>query len=305
MSVATARAIPAIVRLLQRSRPKTIELPGVHQMIESYARASADTLRQLASLESTVAVESFEQGDVKSVLHRVPGTLLILSYVPYWNARIAVRLERNLLIRAIDAMYGGDPKRMRTRPPARALSPIERSLAMSIARGLVADLLIVLGESERSGPTEERLMEPTEQENVNNAKLEYATVALKLVEFGEQFTVAFPISALERLAEQIVTNDTQEQQVVDLDWTQQFKRNVERTTIELVAKIEGPRLFLSDIAALRPGSLIEFDREFIGNVTLVTAGQPVFKGRLGQSRGNFTVLLDHPLPPPRRNDDQT
>lgn len=304
MSSATARSAPAIVRLLQRSRPKATELPGVHQMIESYARSCSEMLRRVASLDSSIIVEEFEQKEVKAVLHRHPGTVLILSFVPYWNARIGVRLDRSLLIRALDALYGGDPKKPGSRPPARALTPLERLLAVNIARGLVSELLSALGQSDRCGTTEERLVETVDQESFSGTKLEYAAASLKLVEFDEQLTVAFPISALERLAEQFGTTDAQEESVVDVDWTQQFRRNVERTTIRLVAKLDGPRLLLSDVAALKPGSLIEFDRELIRNVTLVADEQAVFKGRLGQSRGHFTVLLDHPLAA-SRTDDQT
>jgi flagellar motor switch protein FliM len=305
MSTAPARSAPAIVRLLQRSRPEAIELPGIQQMIEGYAKSCAEMLLRVASLETTVTVTQFEQKEAKDALHRLPGAILVLSFVPHWNARIGIRLDRSLLLRALDALYGGDPKKLGGRPPARALTSLERSLAISIAKGLVKELLSSLGEIDRSDSTEERIIEQNEQANFSNAKLEYAAASLKLVDFDELLTVAFPISAIERLAEQLGTNDAQEERVVDLDWTQQFRRNVERTTVELVAKIDGPRLHLGDVAALKPGSLIEFDRELIQNVTLVAGEQPVFKGRLGQSRGNFTVLLDRPLAASPQTDDDT
>lgn len=303
MSSTATSSTPAIVRLLQRSRPRTTELSGVHQMIESYARSCSEMLRSAAAIEATVTVEGIEQKESRSVLHRLPGAVLVLSFVPYWNARIAVRLDRSLLIRALDALYGGDPKTLGSRPPARALTPLERSLAVSIARGFVSEFLSALGETERIGSTEERLVEPSEQEINGSVKLEYVTVSLKLVEFDERLTIACPISAIERFAEQLETNAAQEERVVDLDWTEQFRRNVELTTIELIAKIDGPRLLLSDIAALKPGSLIEFDREYIQDVALVAGEQPVFKGRLGQTRGNFTVLLERPLIPSRQAGD--
>jgi len=303
MSTATARPSPAIVRLLQRSRPTATELPGVHQMIEGYARSCSEMMRRVASLDSTVAVDEFAQKDASSVLHRLPGTVLVLSFVPHWNARIAVRLDRSLLIRALDALYGGDPKKLGSRPPARALTALERSLAVNIARGLVSELLQALGESERSNTTEERLVDANDQESSASSKLEYVAASLKLVDFGEQVTIAFPLSAIERLAEQINTTDAQDDRIVDQDWTEQFKRNVEQTTIRLVAKLDGPRLHLSDVASLKPGSLIEFDSSLIGNVTLVAGERPVFKGRLGQSKGNFTVLVDRPLVAPRQADD--
>jgi len=304
MSATTDRPAPVIVRLLQRSRPMPTELPSIRQRIESYARSCSAMLREVASLETTVTVEEFKQQEARAVLHHLPGTLLVSSFVPFWNARIGIRLDRSLLIRALDALYGGDPKKLGSRPPARALTSLERSLAISLARGFVSELLSALGEAERSTATEERLVEPGEQENLGVAKMEYVAASLKLVDYGELLTVAFPIVAIERLAEQLEANDTEEERVVDLDWTEQFRRNVELSTVELVAKIDGPRLLLSDVAALKPGSLIEFDREFIRNVTLVAGEQPVFKGRLGQSRGNFTVLLSRPLAPSPQSDDQ-
>ncbi|MGE0768243.1 MAG: FliM/FliN family flagellar motor switch protein [Hyphomicrobiaceae bacterium] len=305
MSVATARSKSAMVRLLQRSRPKATELPGMQPMIDGYARACAETLLRVASLETTVAVDSFEQEDARSALHRLPGTILVLSFVPHWNARIVVRLDRSLLIRALDALYGGDPKKMGARPPARALTPLERSLAISIVRGLSCDLLSALGEAERAGSTEERLVESNDSEVLSGLKSEYVAATLRLVDVGEQLIVAFPMAALERLAEHLSATEAHQEHVVDLDWTQQFRRNVERTSIELVAKIDGPRLHLSDIAALKVGSLIEFDKELIGNVSLVASEQAIFRGRLGQSKGNFTVLLDRPLTPSRQTDERT
>lgn len=295
MSAKETGPSPVIVRLLQRSHPNAIDRPAVRSRMETYARACSEMLQKQASLETAVTLEELKQGEVKALLRQLPGTLLVSSFVPFWQARTGVRFDRSLIIRALDALYGGDPKKLTSRTPARALTSLERSLATRIGRGFVSELMSALGEGERADSTEERLIEPGEQLVLANPKLEYVAASLKLVDYDEQLTIAFPVSAIERLAEQLEASETQEEGVIDLDWTDQFRQNVEQSTVELTAKIEGPRLHLSDVADLKPGSLIEFDREFMRSVTLTAGDQPVFKGRLGQSRGHFTVMLSRPL----------
>lgn len=86
--------------------------------------------------------------------------------------------------------------------------------------------------------------------------------------------------------------------VFDADWTKMLKRNVGTASVLLQAKMDGLCLPLHIIRGLQPGSMIEFSGEVMKSVRLTCGDEPTFVGRLGQSRGLFTVLLERPVTSP-------
>jgi flagellar motor switch/type III secretory pathway protein FliN len=61
--------------------------------------------------------------------------------------------------------------------------------------------------------------------------------------------------------------------------------------LEVEAQVEGPRLRVSDLLALRTGSVIETDRPAGGNVDILAGASPLGVGELTAARGKVVVRV--------------
>jgi flagellar motor switch protein FliM len=262
-----------------------------------FAEGSADVLYTTAALESRVELENLSQTPPEA-LAVAEGVVGVLIGGTRWSAQVAVVVDRSLLLMGLDAMYGGDTSNFRPSAPARGLTSLERSLAASFARAIISRLGTALGLPESSVECKDRVIEEIDQLSLGGVQSEYVVAVLRLVGLGARVLVAVPVSDVDRAAERRASSDRAEPKLIDSGWTEDFKRNIAATRIILTATMDGPRMPLSSIARLAPGSLIEFSGDAMRNVHLTTGGLPVFVGRLGQSRGLFTLLLERPAETP-------
>ena len=89
---------------------------------------------------------------------------------------------------------------------------------------------------------------------------------------------------------------------LDPNWKRQFQLSVANTQVRLEATCSGPQMLLADVSRLRVGSLLEFDEANLQKVSVEIAGNRIFVGRLGRSRGYFTICLQTPAEKFRSND---
>lgn len=235
-------------------------------------------------------LEAIEQVAAESLVVRGVNVVTLAIFVPEWGSHAVVQLDVKLVFNALVTMYGGDPGE-RNLVPDRTLTPLEQALAVSLARALMAQVLTLLAVS---GEAQPRIVEAVDPQILGGVKAEYIGAKFQVAETGDRMALAVPASAFDRLGAQISANNKMGTPVVDPSWAREFRRNVNATSIALVAKMSCQSLPLSAIARLQPGALLEFSGEAIKNILLTSSDQLVFVGRLGQSRGMFTVLLERP-----------
>ncbi|MEM9028652.1 MAG: FliM/FliN family flagellar motor switch protein [Pseudomonadota bacterium] len=83
--------------------------------------------------------------------------------------------------------------------------------------------------------------------------------------------------------------------VADPTWTPRLHNRVLATVVDLNATVDGPDLSLGDVARLQIGSVIELDAGCLEAVHLNSSGRQIFKCKLGQSNGYYTVNLVSPI----------
>lgn len=285
----SARATP-IGRLFARSRPRISDLPAVNQMFRDCGGHCETAIRQTATLDVKVELYAIEQEAAECLSARRDDVVTLVIFVPEWGAHTVVQLDVAMIFNALVTMYGGDPGE-RSIIPIRALTPLEQALAVSLARALTVQLLRLLAVP---GEAQPRIIEEVDPQILGGAKLEYIKAEFRIAETGDRIVLAVPASAFDRLGAQILANDTPEAPVIDPSWAMEFQSNVNATSITLLAKLACQCLPLSAIAQLQPGTLLEFSGEAIKTIYLTSCNQRVFVGRLGQSRGMFTVLIERP-----------
>ena len=122
-------------------------------------------------------------------------------------------------------------------------------------------------------------------------------------EFGDALCVALPAVGVDLIADTPSTRDDPDAPGLDPRWTRDLQRTLGGTPMTLVAVAHAPSISIGNVAALRPGSLLEFDAACLNGVRLHCADQSVLVGRLGQSKGRYTLSVESMTPPPTDRDE--
>lgn len=280
-----------ILRMFEKTSPRLIEVGAIRQLFDKFAVQVGPALAEIGPVQFNSRLDQLEQQLIDPLLLDVPNTLSVTFDLPEWSTASIVRLDRLLLFRILDAMYGGDPRQTPT-APTRPLTPLERSLAVQLAQAAMKTLQATLAELCAFTCRNPQFVASLSEAEVVTAG-DYVQVAVGIVETAERIVVFMPAVGLELLREKTASRTAGKSETgIDPEWAAGFKRGVMATTVSLTATVDGPPMTINDVAALRIGSIVELDADALRRVRLESDEKPLFKGSLGQGRGSFTVLLD-------------
>jgi flagellar motor switch protein FliM len=283
-----------ITEIFQSTSAPIIELPALRALIEISAQDCPPALRETFGLQAEVTLERAVQQNAYEALGRCSGMIGAVYFIAEWNARAVVAFDAMLLFRALDAMCGGDGRQLGD-VPARELSGLEQSVADQLARAVMEQFQARLAPYVAFTCRLERVERSLDAEPFGADRSELVMAQLLLEAFDERIVVALPARGLELVRDQI--SEIQEEAPVEIDpnWGRSLAESVGRTEVEIVAVAVGPPMLLGDIAALQPGSLVEFDAEQLEHVRIETDGEAIFEGQLGQQKGFFSICIETPV----------
>jgi len=283
-----------LTEIFHSTVPPIVELPALRALLDASAQDCPAALREAFGLEVEVVLERTVQQGAYEVLGPCSGMIGATYFIAEWNARAVVTFDAMLLFRALDAMYGGDGRQL-GEAPMRELSGLERSVVDQLARAVIGQFQARLAPYVAFGCNLERVERAFDAEPFGKDKSELVLVQLLLAAFDERIVVALPVRGLELMRDQM--SAPVEETPVDLDpnWSRNLARSIGQTEVDLLAVAAGPPMLLGDVAALRPGSLVEFDAEQLERVRIESDGEPIFEGQLGQQKGFFSICLEAPV----------
>jgi flagellar motor switch protein FliM len=283
-----------ITEIFQSTVAPIIELSALRALIEASALDCPPALRESFGLQAGVVLERTVQQSAYEALGPCSGMIGAVYYIAEWNARAVVAFDAMLLFRALDAMYGGDGRQL-GEAPVRELSGLEESVADQLARAVMAQFQARLAPYVAFTCRLERIERALDAEPFGADKSELVMAQLLLEAFDERIVVALPARGLELVRDQI--SEYQEEAPVEIDpnWGRTLTESVGRTEVELIAVAVGPPMLLGDVAALQPGSLVEFDAEQLEHVRIESDGEAIFEGQLGQQKGFFSICIETPV----------
>ena len=291
-----------ITEIFHNTLEPIVELPVLRNIFAQSAGGCAGVLGQTFGLRLPVSFEHAVQYTASDALAPCSGMVGIIYLVAEWGARVVVAFDRMLLFRALDAMYGGDGRGVGP-APIRALTRLELSVTEQIAKSILEQVQARLAPFVTFACAVERIEQDFDSTIFEKDRTELVAAQMRLGDGDEWLVVAVPARGLELARDAIAA--PQEEQPVELDpnWSRSLEQNVARTEIDVVAVAAGPPMLLGEIAQLAPGSLIEFDAELLESVRIESDGEAIFEGRLGQTKGFFSVCVDVPLA--AEDDDET
>lgn len=297
------RRLP-IAKLFEESRVPLAKLPVLITILEDFAEQCAVSLRDLTSLETEAEIKSIGQKPAAEFLQSRKGTVGVFFAVPEWQSQIVVSFDQGLVVYALDAMCGGGGIKL-TSSAARALSSLEQDVATHIATAIVSQLRSRLEATTQFNVTFETIAPALDPELFEANKADYLVVEVKLSSLDQTVHVGFPAQALEFCREKLSIKEDEEALNVDPGWSRQFQIGLVATQVDLKALAVGPPMTLGDVARLKVGSIVEFDPDALQHVRIESSEEPVFEGRLGQSKGYFTICIESPLKPAKQEEQSS
>lgn len=271
-----------------------VELPALRALLDASVLGCSSALRETFGLDAEIVLERTVQQSSYEALGPCSGMIGVVYFIAEWNARAVVAFDAMLLFRALDAMYGGDGRQL-GEVPVRDLSTLEQSIADQLARAVIGQFQAQLAPYVAFGCSLERIERAFDAEPFGKDKSELVLVQLLLEAFDERIVVALPARGLELVRDQITVPEEETPVELDPNWSHNLAESIGRTEVELVAVASGPPMLLGDVAALRPGCLVEFDAEQLEHVRIESDGEAIFEGQLGQQKGFFSICLEAPV----------
>ncbi|MFN3744304.1 MAG: FliM/FliN family flagellar motor switch protein [Hyphomicrobiaceae bacterium] len=271
-----------------------VELPALVALLEASVQDCSAALDATFALKAEVVLERMGQQGCYEALGPCSGMIGAIYFIAEWNARAVVAFDATLLFRALDTMYGGDGRQL-GEAPKRDLSGLERSVADQLARAIIGQFQARLAPYVTFGCSLERVERAFDAEPFGKDKSELVVAQMLLEAFDERIVVALPARGLELVRDQIAVPEEEAPVEIDPSWSRNLAESIGRTEIDLVAVAAGPALLLGEVAALRPGSVIEFDAKQLERVRIESDGEPIFEGQLGQQKGYFSICLEAPV----------
>jgi flagellar motor switch protein FliM len=290
-AVARTELQEALSRAFESKRARLSDLPVLCKMLADLGARADTVLTQCASMHVGVALGTIFEATLYELIVQRGGGVVICATIPEWSEPAVCQLDRQFLFRAFDAMYGGAIG-VRTLVPDRPLTSLERSLAALLGGELMRQLAQALVQICPFSVQSERCADEGDIEALARKRGEYLMIQLRIEKSETGAMLAIPVACLERARDRLTVPQNEVSGNPDPSFSSAFRRNVGATPIEVIASAEGPRMLLSDVARLLPGSTVEFEGSRLRQVLVEVGARPIFIGRLGQSKGVLTICLE-------------
>lgn len=280
-----------VERLFEQRRTALTELAPLREMLTAASVLCDDGLKQLTSLDIKCEVARVDQGSLGEALLRRPSAVLASYDLPAWSAPVCIGLAPSLLFSSVDAMFGGNGM---AKPPAspRRLTEIERQVAQRIADAILSSFRTGLGKVMEITPYGSSTAWENAEALIEDTRIPTLGILLKISPIADTVIVTLPAALVEDARGRLQNLSAEQVPANDPSWSRAFQRSVMSSEVEIVASADGPQMTLGHVAALDVGSVIELDPETLQQVMLSREEHPIFEGRLGQSKGLFTVMLE-------------
>jgi flagellar motor switch protein FliM len=270
-------------------------LPVLNSIFENMAVTCVERFRDYCSPAFTAFVNQVASGDSWDLLEASADSIAVIFYCREWDARILLGLERRLVFAILEAMFGGDGSELPfdgTRPFTALETRIGKLVcefaakALQDAFGKVCEISLV---PERT----ETALEFTTLGQNSMIMIE-AKILFQVLDQGGVLFVLIPQNTMNPIRQKLERERKPLPSSYDPRWTSALTRRVSKAEVILSAMIEGKNIELDDILRLEVGKTIELSGTD-QNIIIECEGDRLFRGRLGQSKGHFTITVDAPL----------
>lgn len=282
--------------LLSAQQLSVDKLPVLQGIFERLAPQCAEAMRDLVAVPTAFFVNQIETGNSWDVLESYEDSVAVIFKVPEWDTYLLVGLDRRFMFSLLEGMFGGDmsePQFEATRPFTTLESRIGRAVcekAASLFQTAFSSISTLTLIPER---TETALDFTT----LGQSSMTVITAQLlfQILDGGGRMFFMLPQAPLYPLRQKLERDRPSNQGISDPRWVRDMQNRVAGTEVNVAATIGAPDYPLLDIARFRIGQVIPLKYDAAAPVVLECDDERLFRCKLGQSQGLFTVELDAPI----------
>jgi flagellar motor switch protein FliM len=265
-------------------------MPTLEMVNERFARYTRISLFNLLRRTADVAVGGIQIQKFGEYVHTlyVPTSLNMIKLRPLRGTGLII-LDAKLVFKLVDNFFGGDGRHAKIE--GREFTPTELRVVEMVLKDAFADLheawkAIVPIEFEfvnaEVNPAMANIVSPSEVVVVS-------TFHVELDGGGGDMHITLPYSMIEPIRETLDAGLQTDVDDIDERWVSSLREDVMSATVNLNCTIADKYISLRDIIDLQAGDVIPV--EMPEQLTLTANGVPVFKTRLGKSKGNLALQV--------------
>lgn len=265
-------------------------LQAVH---EQFARGLSSTLSSYLRLNVRVQLTTIEQATLDEYVEQLPNptVIYILRLAPL-EGPIVLELNLAPTLAALDRLCGG-PGAVASRD--HQLTEIERSLLQPLGRYFLRSLADAwLAVTPIKPSIEDVLVNPRAIRSAGpNEIVALLILELAVGDVAGTMSLCLPYVALEPVLERLHTQAWAIEPPRSSDESAQERLAAQLQNVPLDAIVELGRVELpaSTLLTLRVGDVLRLDTSPAGELSLLVAGLPLFRGRPGISAGNLALQI--------------
>ena len=280
-------------RLLDAPKIALDKAPVLQAVFDRLATECADLMREFSSASCTFMLNGISTGNTWDLLEAYETGIGGIFLATEWDARIVLGCDRRFVFSIVEAMYGADG----TEAPFESDRPFS-ALEVRVIKEVLAAAARVL-ERQLAGVCPTSLMlERTETTldfstiGLSDAPALMAQLISQVMDGGGRLFVLIPNAALAPFRKRLERDRPSEPARVDPTWSRHIQAELGRAEVQISAVLDGPSLTLARLGRLRPGQILVLDATPDSAIALEAEGQVLFKAKVGQSRGAFTVSIE-------------
>jgi flagellar motor switch protein FliM len=284
---------PGTEKLLETPKLALDRLPVLNSILERLVATCAESFRELCTVPATFFVNQLEAGNSWDVLETYEDSIAGVYFAPEWDAQILIGLDRRFIFSMINAAFGGDG----SMPPFETDRPFTSleirlaktvfNIAMPTFQELLQSVTPVTFELEKvETKLDFQLLGQTEIPVI------VIQILFQVMDNGGRMFMIIPRSALHPIRKRLERARAFDASHIDPAWARKMQEGIVGTEVTLSAVLNGPELTLDNLSNLYPGQIIRLNADTQSLATLECEGERIFWGRLAQSKGYFTMVVD-------------
>ena len=268
-----------------RGRMPTLEL--INERFARHTRVSLFNMLRRSAEVSIGGVQVQKFGEYIQTLY-VPTSLNMVRVQPLRGMALFV-LEAKLVFKLVDNFFGGDGHHAKIE--GREFTPTELRVVQMLLEQAFKDLeeawkplfemkFDCVGSE--VNPAMANIVSPSEAVIVSSFHIE-------LDGGGGDMHITMPYSMIEPIKDILDSGMTGDVHEVDERWIKALRRDILRASVDLECTVVEKQMSLRDIIDLKQGDVIPVD--IPEALTLRANGVPIYKTRMGTSRGNLGLEI--------------
>ena len=290
-----SEAVGITEKLKEIAKLSLDRLPVLNSIFESMSVACVDQFREYCSPAFTAFVNQIVSGDSWDLLEASADSVAVIFYCREWDVRIVLGLERRLVFAIVEAMFGGDGTELPF-DGKRPFTALETRIGRVVCEFAAKSLVAAFGAVSEISLVPERTETSLEFTTLGQASMIMieAKILFQVLDQGGVMFVLIPQSSMNPIRQKLERERKPLPSSYDPRWTTALHRSVSSAEISVTAMIEGKTMPLDELVRLDVGKTIALtgtDKSII----LECGGDRLFKGRLGQAKGFFTITIEDPV----------